>query len=397
MPVDFNPPPLPTQEIAAVASKSNARDEGDDVFALLLAGLGASLEPPTEATARGEDKRRLPRDASDPQADATLLLATGLVVPAVPPVRVDAPQAIALQAGAAQDAAVVSEGSAPRKDASALLGDATDARSAKRPPPSTTAIVGDEIHADGPSQRANPIEARPVLSNADALREFARLAPSKPAGPDPKPAELPNPAASEPVSSSVRIARDEVHTEAKPVEIALTTSIAPPASETPLSSLPQAHALSLPPLHSGASAAAPPVVVIAQPVGDPAWAGVAASRMAQIVFAQHERAEIRVHPAELGPIQIRVDLDGDQASITIVSAIPQTRDALEQSLPQLRELLAQGGITLGQAFVHDGSAGDHPDGRPSSPAARSIGDLGIVDDVPLAPRTVTPRLVDVFA
>ena len=124
------------------------------------------------------------------------------------------------------------------------------------------------------------------------------------------------------------------------------------------------------------------------------------SKLAQIVLTRTERAELKLHPAELGPVNVRIEMRADQASIQIVAASPETRSALEQSLPQLRDLLAGQGITLGQASVHDNAA--QRDARPDAWAASPRTDGR--DDPAAAPASDavrltlrTDRLVDVFA
>jgi flagellar hook-length control protein FliK len=94
-------------------------------------------------------------------------------------------------------------------------------------------------------------------------------------------------------------------------------------------------------------------------------------------------------------------MQADQASLTIVAASAETRSALEQSLPQLRDLLAGQGITLGQASVHDGSAQrDAPspawlaatrDGRDAA------GTRGPADETVERILRRADRLLDVFA
>ena len=101
----------------------------------------------------------------------------------------------------------------------------------------------------------------------------------------------------------------------------------------------------------------PPLALeVTTPAFAPGWQDEAVGRMAHVVVTRNERAELTLHPAELGPVSIRVEMQADQASLTIVAACAETRSALEQSLPQLRDLLAGQGITLGQASVHDGQA-----------------------------------------
>ncbi|WP_052772729.1 flagellar hook-length control protein FliK [Luteimonas sp. FCS-9] len=85
-------------------------------------------------------------------------------------------------------------------------------------------------------------------------------------------------------------------------------------------------------------------------------------------------ARIRVTPQDLGPIEVRLQLDGDRIAADFVSPHAQTRDALEQGLPRLRDLLGEHGFQLAHAGVgHDGGA-DARDGM-SSPSGRSDRDI----------------------
>lgn len=63
-------------------------------------------------------------------------------------------------------------------------------------------------------------------------------------------------------------------------------------------------------------------------------------------------AEIRLDPADLGQMQIRVNLQQEQASVQFVVQQQHTRELLEQQMPRLRELLQQQGIQLGEGQVH---------------------------------------------
>jgi flagellar hook-length control protein FliK len=62
-------------------------------------------------------------------------------------------------------------------------------------------------------------------------------------------------------------------------------------------------------------------------------------------------AEVRVVPEHLGPIDVRLQLDGAQVHATFLSAQPEVRHALEASLPRLRDMLGQHGLQLAHADV----------------------------------------------
>lgn len=64
-----------------------------------------------------------------------------------------------------------------------------------------------------------------------------------------------------------------------------------------------------------------------------------------------QSAELRLHPQELGALQITLKLDDQQAQLHITSAQGQVRAAVEAAMPQLRHALAESGINLGQSSV----------------------------------------------
>lgn len=156
-------------------------------------------------------------------------------------------------------------------------------------------------------------------------------------------------------------------------------------------------------IQSAASTPAPaPVVTIHAPVGTPEWRTEIAQQMATLAVKGHDRAELQLHPVELGPIDVRVSMEAGQATLIITAVQPATRDALELALPQLRDALAQQGIALGQATVNDQRPRDFAGSRD----ARSGSDgasRGVRVDTGAAEATSAPMparargLVDTFA
>ncbi len=66
-------------------------------------------------------------------------------------------------------------------------------------------------------------------------------------------------------------------------------------------------------------------------------------------------AEIRLIPAHLGPIEVRVAMKDDQASILFSAQHGAVRDAIEASLPRLREMFNTSGLMLADANVSEQS------------------------------------------
>ncbi|WP_144209948.1 flagellar hook-length control protein FliK [Shewanella donghaensis] len=77
-----------------------------------------------------------------------------------------------------------------------------------------------------------------------------------------------------------------------------------------------------------------------------------------------QQAEIRLDPAELGHMVVRVQVNGDQTQVQFQVAQSQTRDLIEQAIPRLREMLAEEGMQLADSHVsqdgerHQGSEYD---------------------------------------
>jgi|GEM_PF-6580703 len=76
----------------------------------------------------------------------------------------------------------------------------------------------------------------------------------------------------------------------------------------------------------------------------------------QILMMSNQRisqASIAVDPPELGPVQIQLQIQSDTATIHFATHHPQVRDAIEQSMPKLRDMLGEQGVDLLDATVTD--------------------------------------------
>ena len=118
-------------------------------------------------------------------------------------------------------------------------------------------------------------------------------------------------------------------------------------------------------------------------------------------MADHKiaHARIRVTPHDLGPVEVRLHMDGDKIRAEFVSAQAETRQALEQGLPRLRDLLGESGFQLAHAGVGSGQGGR--DGDPSSAARAGIAEAGDgaqvgQDAAPPVRRTIV-GLLDAYA
>ena len=96
---------------------------------------------------------------------------------------------------------------------------------------------------------------------------------------------------------------------------------------------------------------APPVPQLNAQLGSPEWQQALSQQVLMFHRNGQQSAELRLHPQELGALQITLKLDDQQAQLHIASAHGQVRAAVEAAMPQLRHALAESGINLGQSSV----------------------------------------------
>lgn len=112
----------------------------------------------------------------------------------------------------------------------------------------------------------------------------------------------------------------------------------------------------LPQLRDLAAATKPTPVLatsIDRPVMDEAWGEAFQNRILWMTKGGIQNAEIRLNPAELGPIRVQVSVEDDTAILQFTAQHNTTREAIEQALPRLREMLSDNGLTLADFGVND--------------------------------------------
>ena len=95
-------------------------------------------------------------------------------------------------------------------------------------------------------------------------------------------------------------------------------------------------------------------VMVASPASSQ-WGQEFANKVTFFVRQGAQEASVQLTPPDLGRIEIKVSTDGDQArmSFTVQNAV--AREAIEQAMPRLREMLEQGGLQLAHSDVADHS------------------------------------------
>jgi len=112
------------------------------------------------------------------------------------------------------------------------------------------------------------------------------------------------------------------------------------------------------------------------------WGEEVGSRVKWMVNSQVQSAELKMNPANLGPVEVKISVQNDQTTIHFSAQNGAVREALDAAMPRLREMLGDNGVNLADVDVSDQSfaqqqkafeqgsgtagdeyaAGDEPDG-----------------------------------
>jgi len=149
---------------------------------------------------------------------------------------------------------------------------------------------------------------------------------------------------------------------------------------------------------------------IAPALGEGPWAAALGQQALFIAKNQMGTAQLTLNPEHLGPIQITLDLKHDQASAVFVSPHEAVRQAIEASLPQLRDMFTQAGLQLGQTQVQSDLSGhlaqfsgqgqDQTSGRNGSRPSSDTNSERVHSTSLISPHTLTRAtsgLLDTFA
>lgn len=150
---------------------------------------------------------------------------------------------------------------------------------------------------------------------------------------------------------------------------------------------PQSNAAAIAALQNSAASLAGAVIqpvqtTINTPVAQDKWADEFSQKITWLASSNKDQtAELHLNPPQLGPLDVVIKVSGDQATALFTSPHAAVRDAIEQAMPKLRDMLADNGIMLGNATVSDQSPRDQGQSGTQRPSVSPINDIR---DIPLA-------------
>lgn len=153
-------------------------------------------------------------------------------------------------------------------------------------------------------------------------------------------------------------------------------------------------------LQPAAGTTAPPAAVhvlsVDSPAGSPGFAQELGQQVAWLGGQEIKQARIRLHPEELGQLDVKVSVAHDRVDVTFAVQHPAAVHAVQQTLPQLDSLLAQHGLALGHAEVGQQQAGgEHSRGQSAGGAVDGVEDDGLAAIAASTPAVL--GLLDMFA
>jgi flagellar hook-length control protein FliK len=154
---------------------------------------------------------------------------------------------------------------------------------------------------------------------------------------------------------------------------------------------------------SVATTPAPHVLTMQSSVDSPSFGQELSQQVTWLGGQDVKEARIRLHPEDLGELDVKVSVKQDHVDVAFIAQHPQAVHAVQQTLSQLDSMLAHHGLSLGQAQVGQGNTGQGSSAQAgNSGGSSSGGESGLADGVGELASLVSPvgkvvGLVDMFA
>ena len=97
---------------------------------------------------------------------------------------------------------------------------------------------------------------------------------------------------------------------------------------------------------------------VTQNIHKPEWSNAIGQRITWMIGNKLQGAQLRISPAHLGPIDIKLSIESGVAQVSFASNHQVVRDALEQAVPRLRDMLENQDLELGDVDISDRSLAD---------------------------------------
>lgn len=121
----------------------------------------------------------------------------------------------------------------------------------------------------------------------------------------------------------------------------------------------------------------------------------------QWMFSQAlSSAEIMMDPPEMGPLSVKIQHHNGETNIIFHASHAATREALDDGLPKLKEMLLQQGINIGEAEVkqeQEGSENSAESGEQTAKLNDAVEESELSNDMLEGGRMYSEKLIDIYS
>jgi len=140
---------------------------------------------------------------------------------------------------------------------------------------------------------------------------------------------------------------------------------------------------------------------LTKPLSHPDWSKDLGEQIVWMNTKGLSAAEIRLNPAHLGPLSVRIDVNQDQATVMFTAQNAGVKEAIEASIPKLREMLAAQQLNLVNVTISQNSTSDqrrpHYQNFTQTPENNEQGIAGITDKIEHDRVVVNKGLLSIYA
>ena len=130
-------------------------------------------------------------------------------------------------------------------------------------------------------------------------------------------------------------------------------------------------------------------------MGSPAWTQELGGHLTWMSHRGLESGSLHVTPEHLGPVEVQITVQNGDASVWFGASHPDTRAALEQALPKLREMFANQGLTLTDSGVSREPPRNQT--RSAAPQHSAVSAIGSSEVSASSAARVSLGLIDTYA
>lgn len=132
-------------------------------------------------------------------------------------------------------------------------------------------------------------------------------------------------------------------------------------------------------------------------VGSPRWANELGTRLVMMSARGQQEGSLTLSPEDLGPLEVRISVHQNTANVWFGAQHADTRAALAEAMPRLRELFGEAGLSLGHAGVSEEAPRHSTTADTYRACTDGAGDAAPVQPAAVSVRQLSSALLDLYA